>query len=136
LLGLLSRPEAGSNVFLKTTGQSLIYTALQLKKLYSSEYSLSLSFFFFFYLWLYSPIWALATSMKLSVSLQLLYLGQLAGLLGQVVSSLEGLCLYTNTEECTHNTSIHTQGGIRAHDHSASKQAKTVYALDHSAIVT
>jgi hypothetical protein len=40
-----------------------------------------------FFLWLYSSIQALATSMKLSVSLQLLYLGPSVGLLGRVISS-------------------------------------------------
>jgi hypothetical protein len=59
---------------------------------------------YFFFLWLYSPIQALAASMKLSISLQLLDLGQSAGLLGWVISSLQGLYLYTNTEKRTHNT--------------------------------
>jgi hypothetical protein len=58
----------------------------------------------FFFLWLYSPIQALAASMKLSVSLQLLDLGQSVGLLGRVISSSLGLYLYTNTEKRTHNT--------------------------------
>jgi hypothetical protein len=52
----------------------------------------------------YSSIWALAASMKLSVSLKLLDLGQPAGLLGRVISSSQGLCLYTNTEKRTYNT--------------------------------
>jgi hypothetical protein len=58
----------------------------------------------FFFLWLYSPIQALATSMKLSVSLQLLDLGQSVGLLGRVISSSQGFYPYTNTEKRTHNT--------------------------------
>jgi hypothetical protein len=37
--------------------------------------------------------WALAASMKLSVSFQLLDLGQSAGLLGRVISSSQGLCV-------------------------------------------
>jgi hypothetical protein len=37
-------------------------------------------------------IWALAASMKLSVSFQLLDLGQSAGILGWVISSSQGLC--------------------------------------------
>jgi hypothetical protein len=57
----------------------------------------------FFPLWVYRPTQALATSKKLSVSFQLLDLGQPAGLLGQVISSLQGLYMYTNTEECTQN---------------------------------
>jgi hypothetical protein len=59
---------------------------------------------YFFFFWLYSPIWALAASMKLSVSLQLLDLEQSAGLLGRVNSTSQGICLYTNTEKRTHNT--------------------------------
>jgi hypothetical protein len=55
-------------------------------------------------LWFYRPIWVLAISRKLSISLRLLDLGQLAGPLKQVISSLQDLCLYTNTEKCTHNT--------------------------------
>jgi hypothetical protein len=51
-----------------------------------------------FYLWLYSPIQALAASMKLSVSLQLLDLGQSVGLLGRVISLSQGLNMYTNAK--------------------------------------
>jgi hypothetical protein len=58
----------------------------------------------FFFLWFYSPIQALAASMKLSVSLQLLDLGQSVGLLGRVISSSQGLYLYTITKKRTHNT--------------------------------
>jgi hypothetical protein len=61
------------------------------------------------FLWLYSPIQTLATSMKLSVSLQLLDLGQLVGLLGRVISSSQCLYLYTNTEKRTHNTNTKHQ---------------------------
>jgi hypothetical protein len=49
---------------------------------------------------------------KLSVSLQLLDLGQSEGLLGRVISSSQGLCLYTNT---TQTLNIHAQSGIRSH---------------------
>jgi hypothetical protein len=56
-------------------------------------------FLFFPPLWLYRPIQALATSMKLSISLQLLDLGQSVGLLGQVISLSHDLYLYTNTEK-------------------------------------
>jgi hypothetical protein len=42
--------------------------------------------------------------MKLSVSLQLLDLGEAVGLLGWVISSSQGLYLYTNTEKRTYNT--------------------------------
>jgi hypothetical protein len=39
-----------------------------------------------------AQFWALAASMKLSVSFQLLGLGQSAGLLGRVISLTQGLC--------------------------------------------
>jgi hypothetical protein len=90
-----------------------------------------------FFLWLYSPIQALAASMKLSVSLQLLDLGQSVGLLGWVISLSQGLYLYTNTEKRTHNTNtIHPcHSGIQTHC-PTSAHAKTVHALDCSATVT
>jgi hypothetical protein len=40
-----------------------------------------------------TQFWALAASMKLSVSFWLLDLGQSAGLLGRVISSSQGLCV-------------------------------------------
>jgi hypothetical protein len=50
--------------------------------------------------------------MKLSVSLQLLDLRQRVALLGRVISSSQGLYLYTNTEKGTHNTlNIHGLSG-------------------------
>jgi hypothetical protein len=52
--------------------------------------------------------------MNLSVSLQLLDLGQSAGLLGRVISTSQGLCLYTQHKQ----------------------RAKTVHALDYSATLT
>jgi hypothetical protein len=58
-----------------------------------------------FLLWLYSLLQALAASMKLSVSLQLLDLGQSVGLLGQVISSSQGL--YLNTNRKTHTQRKH-----------------------------
>jgi hypothetical protein len=42
------------------------------------------------------------TSMKLFVSLQLLDLGQSVGLLGRVISSSQGLYLYTNRKTHIH----------------------------------
>jgi hypothetical protein len=42
-----------------------------------------------------AQFWALAASMKLSVSFQLLDLGQSAGLLGRVISSSQSLCVST-----------------------------------------
>jgi hypothetical protein len=52
----------------------------------------------YFFLWLYSPIQAFAASMKFYVSLRLLEIGQSEGPLGRVISSSQGLNLYTNTE--------------------------------------
>jgi hypothetical protein len=60
----------------------------------------------FFFLWLYGPIQALAASMKLTVSLQLLDLEQSVGLFGRVISSSQGIYLYTNTEK-THKQHKH-----------------------------
>jgi hypothetical protein len=40
-----------------------------------------------------AQFWALAASMKLSVSFHILDLGQSAGLLGRVISSSQGLCV-------------------------------------------
>jgi hypothetical protein len=62
------------------------------------------SFPYFFPLWLYSPTQALAASMKLSVSLQLLDLGQSVGLLGRVISPSQGLSTCIQTQKRTHNT--------------------------------
>jgi hypothetical protein len=54
--------------------------------------------------------------MKLSVSLQLLDLGQSVRLLGRVISSSQGLYLYTNTEKRAHNTNTkHLCSGILTH---------------------
>jgi hypothetical protein len=53
-----------------------------------------------------SLIQALAASIKLSVSPQLLDLGQSVELFRWVISLLQGLYLYTNTEKRTHNTDI------------------------------
>jgi hypothetical protein len=64
---------------------------------HSVRYRLNFSF-----LWLYSPIQALAASMKLSVSLQLLDLGQSVGPLGRVISLSQGLYL------CTYTKNAHT----------------------------
>jgi hypothetical protein len=48
--------------------------------------------FLFFFCGSTAQFWALAASMKLSVSLQLLHLGQSEGLLGRVIISSQGLC--------------------------------------------
>jgi hypothetical protein len=99
---------------------------------------------------------ALTASMKFSVSLQLVDLGQSVGLLGRVISSSQGLCLYTNRKTHTTQTlKIHALSGIPTHgpgvrasedssclrplgysDRLASERAKAVHALDRSATVT
>jgi hypothetical protein len=81
----------------------------------------------YFFLWLYSPTDALAASMTVSVSLQFLDLGQSVGILGRVISSLQGLYLYTNTQKRTHHPCPEWDSNLRL---------KTVYALDRSAAVT
>jgi hypothetical protein len=58
----------------------------------------------FLFIWFYSPIQALTASMKLSVLLQLLDLGQSARFLGWVISSSQDLHLYINTEKRTTQT--------------------------------
>jgi hypothetical protein len=89
-------------------------------------------------LWLYSPIHALAASMKLSVSLQLLDLEQLAGLLGRVISSSQGFYLYTNTER-THNTNTKhpcPEWDSNPRPRSLREQRQLMPYLDRSATVT
>jgi hypothetical protein len=62
------------------------------------------------------------TSMKFFILLAFLYLRQLVGLLGRVISLLQGLYLYTNTEKRarahthTQTLHIHALSGIRTHD--------------------
>jgi hypothetical protein len=43
---------------------------------------------------------------------------QSVGFLGRVISSSQGLCLYTNTEKCTYTQTlnIHALSGIRTHN--------------------
>jgi hypothetical protein len=89
---------------------------------------------FIFFLWLYSPIQALAASMKLSVSLQVLDLGQSVGFLERVINSSQGLYLYTNTEQhTTQALNIHTLSGIRTHDPGVrgSEDSSCVRPLDY-----
>jgi hypothetical protein len=97
---------------------------------------ISQRWFLSFPFWLYSPIQALAASMKLSVSLQLLNLGQSVGLPGRVISSSQGLYLYTNTENRAdkHKTSMPWLSFEPTAP--ASARAKIVHALNRSATVT
>jgi hypothetical protein len=57
-----------------------------------------------------AQFWALAASMKLSISFRLLDLGQSAGLLGRVISSSRGLYLYTNAHKTQILTSMPEAG--------------------------
>jgi hypothetical protein len=82
-------------------GLSWWWNSAQISFLVAEWFHVSNSLFF---LWLYSPIKALAAYMKLSVSFQLLDLGQTVGLLGRVISS--SLCLCTG---CTKHRKTHTK---------------------------
>jgi hypothetical protein len=65
--------------------------------------------------WLSSPVRVFAACMKLSVSVQLLELGQSVGLLGLVISSSQGLSTCTQTQknaQTTQTLNIHAQNGI------------------------
>jgi hypothetical protein len=76
----------------------------------------------FFFLWLCSPIQALATSMKLSVSLQLLDLGQSVGLLwtGDQLVAKPLPVHKTQTLNIRAQSGIRTYGpGIRASEDSS-----------------
>jgi hypothetical protein len=63
----------------------LLYFTLIVKLEYTKYYSFSCGST--------AQFWALAASIKLSVSFRLLDLGQSAGLLGRVISLLQGLCV-------------------------------------------
>jgi hypothetical protein len=62
-----------------------------------------------FFYWHYSLSGPRPTSMKLSVSLRFFFLNrrQSVGLLGWVISSSQGLYLYTNTEKRTYTNTKH-----------------------------
>jgi hypothetical protein len=63
----------------------------------------------FFFHWHYSPSGPRPTSMQLSVSLRFFFLNhrQSVGLLGRVISSSQGLYLYTNTEKPIYTNTKH-----------------------------
>jgi hypothetical protein len=73
---------------------------------------------FFLLLWLYSPNLGLGLPPWNSPShFGLIDLGHSVGLLGRVISTSQGLYLYTNTGKHTHtHTNIHALSGIRTHD--------------------
>jgi hypothetical protein len=56
------------------------------------------------------------TSMEFSVQHGLLDLRHTVGFLRQVISSSQGLYLYTNTEKRAHTPNIYVLSGIRIHD--------------------
>jgi hypothetical protein len=78
---------------------------------------LIITFHIFFFLWSYSPHSGLGLPPWNSpFHFSLLDLRQSAGLLGQVISSSQGLCLYTNTEKKhTQTPNVHALSGIRPH---------------------
>jgi hypothetical protein len=91
----------------------------------------------FFFLWLYNQIQALAASIKLSVSVQLLDLGQSTGRLGLMISSSQGPYVYTNTLKLTFNANTkHPCCEWFEPTVPASARAKRVHVLDRSATVT
>jgi hypothetical protein len=82
-------------------------------------YLIMLSDNIFFFLRLYSPVQALATSMKLSVSLQLLDLGESTGLLGQVDQLVTCPLPVHKHRKATQTLNIHALTGIRTHGSGA-----------------
>jgi hypothetical protein len=79
--------------------------------------------FIYFFPWRYSPNLGLGIPPWHSpFHFGFLDLRQLVGLLGRVISSSQGLYLYTNTEKSTHThtqtltLNIHALSGIRTHD--------------------
>jgi hypothetical protein len=89
-------------------------------------------------LWLYSPSQTLAASMKLSISLQLLDLGQSVGLIGRVIRLSQGLYLDINTEKPYTHTNTKTSMPCVGFEPTvpASARVKTVHTLDRSTTVT
>jgi hypothetical protein len=74
--------------------------------------------FVFFFLVAPTHLGACSRFWSIGLFLQFLNQGQSVGLLGRVISSSQGLYLYTNTEKHTHtytNTNIHALSGIRTH---------------------
>jgi hypothetical protein len=73
-----------------------------------------------FFLWRYSPIWAVAYLHEIMFHFAFLDFGQSVELPGRVISSSQGLYLYTTTEKRarahTHTINIHTLREIRTHD--------------------
>jgi hypothetical protein len=78
-------------------------------------------------------MWALSYLHETLFHFGFLGLRQSVGLLGWVISSSQGLYLYTNTEKRTHT---HTQTLNIEPTIPASERAKTVHVLDLSATVT
>jgi hypothetical protein len=87
----------------------------------------------FFFLWLYSPIQALAASMKLSFSFQLLDLGKSVGLLGRVRPLPVHKTQTLNIRASEASSYFRPLGYC---DRLASEREKTVHTLDRSAIVS
>jgi hypothetical protein len=92
-----------------------------------------------YFLWRYSPNLGLGLPPWNSpFHLGFLDLRQSVGLLGRVISSSQGLYLYTNTEKRTQRQKHQTSMPLVGFELTipASERAKTVHALDRSATVT
>jgi hypothetical protein len=71
----------------------------------------------FFFIWRYSPNLGLGLPPRNSpFHFSLLDLRHSVGLLGRMISSSQGLYLYTNTEKQTQTPDIYALSGIRTHD--------------------
>jgi hypothetical protein len=73
-----------------------------------------LLFLFFFSFGVTAPVWGLARNSPFHFGL--LDLRHSVGLLGRVISSSQGLYLYTNTKKRTHTSNSHALSRIRTHD--------------------
>jgi hypothetical protein len=79
--------------------------------------SILILYFHIVFLWRYSPNLGLGLPpWNSTFHFGFLDLRQSVGLLGRVISSSQGLYLYTNTEKHTHTLNIHALGGIGTND--------------------
>jgi hypothetical protein len=107
--------QSDHGVMLKHTSISV---SLLQKWIYNSTYDTGKTKLPFFFLWRYSPYLGLGLPPWNSpFHFSFLDLRRSIGLLGRVISSSQGLYLYTNTEKHTLILNIHALSGIRTHDH-------------------
>jgi hypothetical protein len=116
------------------------FISLKLTTLFFTVYKITVVQFVkvtFFFLWLYSTIQALAASMKLFISLQVLDLWQAVGLLGRVISSSQGHKVHKHRKTHTQHKQYTSMPLVGFEPIvSVSARAKTVDVLDHTATVT